>query len=257
MRPRSLPLLLCAALAGGCDFSSLDLTAIDLGLDDDLGDNQIAAGAEDFVSCNQGRECNYLWDQARVWLDENARFAAVPRNETTLTAYSPDPDRYRAEFQYRVTLVPHPGGTAILKVEAFCADQEACEETAVEQVYKLNEYLRNHKRGLAEGVIELADHEEPELPRAAPALAPAAADDAADDGADDDELTELPLAPEYRQGRYQKQASATLEQGGCLKRSKMTLLKSVPGEELYEVECLTGVRHVVFRCAADGCEILE
>jgi len=253
MRPCSLPLLLCAALAGGCDFDSLDLTAIDLGLDEDLGDNQIAAGAKDFVSCNQGRECNYLWGQARAWLDENARFAAVPRNETTLTAYSPDPDRHRAEFQYRVTLVPHPGGTAILKVEAFCADQEACEETVVEQVYKLNEYLRNHKRGLAEGVIDLADYEEPELPRAAPEPAP----DAADDGADDGELTELPLAPEYRQGRYQKRASATLEQGGCLKRSKMTLLKSVPGEELYEVECLTGVRHVVFRCAADGCEILE
>ena len=253
MRPCSFPLLLCAALAGGCDFDSLGLTAIDLGLDEDLGDNQIAAGAKDFVSCNQGRECNYLWGQARVWLDENARFAAVPRNETTLTAYSPDPDRHRAEFQYRVTLVPHPGGTAILKVEAFCADQEACEETVVEQVYKLNEYLRNHKRGLAEGVIDLADYEEPELPRAAPEPAPATADDGADDG----ELTELPLAPEYRQGRYQKRASATLEQGGCLKRSKMTLLKSVPGEELYEVECLTGVRHVVFRCAADGCEILE
>ena len=249
MRPRSLPLLLCAALAGGCDFSSLDLTAIDLGLDDDLGDNQIAAGAEDFVSCNQGRECNYLWDQARVWLDENARFAAVPRNETTLTAYSPDPDRYRTEFQYRVTLVPYPGGTATIKVEAFCADREACEDTPVEQVYKINEYLRNHKRGLAEGVIDLADYEVPELPRAAPAPVTAAADDGA--------LDDLPLAPEYRRGRYQGQASATLEQGGCLERSKMALLKSAPEEELYEVECLTGVRNVVFRCAADGCEILE
>ena len=255
MRHRSLPLLLCAALAGGCDFNGL--MPFDWGLDEDLGDNQIAAGAKDFVSCNQGRECDYLWGQARVWLDENARFAAVPRNETTLTAYSPKPDRHRAEFQYRVTLVPHPGATAILEVEAFCADQEACEETAVEQVYKLNEYLRSHKRGLAEGVIELADYEEPELPHAAPAHLPAAAPAAADGGADDGELTELPLAPEYRQGRYQKQASATLEQGGCLERSKMTLLKLEPGEELYEVECLTGVRHVVFRCATDGCEILE
>ena len=250
MRLRSLPLLLCAALGGGCDFGGLDLMPFDLGLDEDLGDNQVAAGAKDFVSCNQGRECNYLWGRARVWLDENARFAAVPRNETTLTAYSPDPDRHRAEFQYRVTLVPHPGGTAILEVKAFCADQEACEETAVEQVYKLNEYLRNHKRGLAEGVIDLADYEEPELPRAEPERAVTAA-------ADDGELAELPLAPEYRRGRYQERASATLEQGGCLKRSRMTLLKSAPGEELYEVECLTGVRHVVFRCAADGCEILE
>lgn len=250
MRLRSLPLLLCAALAGGCDFGGLDLMPFDLGLDDDLGDNQITAGAKDFVSCNQGRECNYLWGQARVWLDENARFAAVPRNETTLTAYSPDPDRHRAEFQYRVTLVPHPGGTAILKVEAFCADQEACEETVVEQVYKLNEYLRNHKRGLAEGVIDLADYEEPELPRAEPERAAAAA-------ADGGELTELPLAPEYRQGRYHGQARVALEQGGCLDRSRMALLKSAPGEELYEVECLTGVRHVVFRCGADGCEILE
>ena len=247
MRARLLPLLLGAALAGGCD-GGINLSSLDLGLDDDLGDNQIAAGAKDFVTCNQGRECNYLWGQARAWLDENARFAAVPRNETTLTAYSPDPDRHRAEFQYRVTLVPHPGGTALLKVEAFCADQEACEETAVEQVYKLNEYLRNHKRGLAEGVIDLADYEEPELPRAEPGQAPAA---------DDGELAELPLAPEYRQGRYHGQASATLERGGCLKRSKMTLLKLAPGEELYEVECLTGVRHVVFRCAADGCEVLE
>ena len=247
MRLRSLPLLLCAALAGGCDFGDW---MPDLGFGDDAGDSQFAAGAEDFVSCNQGRECNYLWGQARVWLDENARFAAVPRNETTLTAYSPDPDRHRAEFQYRVTLVPHPGGTAILKVEAFCADQEACEETAVEQVYKLNEYLRNHKRGLAEGVIDLADYEEPELPRAEPERAAAAA-------ADDGELAELPLAPEYRQGRYHGQARAALEQGGCLERSSMALLKSAPGEELYEVECLTGVRHVVFRCAADGCEILE
>ena len=247
MRSRSLPLLLCAALAGGCDFGG-GLIPFDWGIDDDLGDNQIAAGAKDFVSCNQGRECNYLWGQARVWLDENARFAAVPRNETTLTAYSPDPDRHRAEFQYRVTLVPHPGGTAILKTEAFCADQEACEETAVEQVYKLNEYLRNHKRGLAEGVIDLADYEEPELPRPEPGRTPAAADG---------ELAELPLAPEYRQGRYHGRARATLEQGGCLERSKMVLLKSAPSEELYEVECLTGVRHVVFRCAADGCEILE
>ena len=249
MRPRFIPLLLCAALAGGCDFGVDDLMPFDLGLDDDLGDNQITAGAKDFVSCNQGRECNYLWGQARVWLDENARFAAVPRNETTLTAYSPDPDRHRAEFQYRVTLVPHPGGTAILKAEAFCADQEACEETAVEQVYKLNEYLRNHKRGLAEGVIDLADYEEPELPRPEPGRTAAAADDG--------ELAELPLAPEYRQGRYHGQARAALEQGGCLERSKMALLKSAKGEELYEVECLTGVRHVVFRCAADGCEILE
>ena len=248
MRSRFLPLLLGAALAGGCDFGGLDLMPFDLGLDDDLGDNQIAAGAKDFVSCNQGRECNYLWGQARAWLDENARFAAVPRNETTLTAYSPDPDRNRDEFQYRVTLVPHPGGTALLKAEAFCADQEACAETAVEQVYKLNEYLRNHKRGLAEGVIDLADYEEPELPRAEPGQPPAA---------DDGELAELPLAPEYRQGRYHGQAHTTLEQASCLKRSKMTLLKSAPGEELYEVECLTGVRHVVFRCAADGCEILE
>ncbi len=248
MRSRLLPLLLGAALAGGCDFGGVDLMPFDLGLDDDLGDNQIAAGAKDFVSCNQGRECNYLWGQARTWLDENARFAAVPRNETTLTAYSPDPDRHRAEFQYRVTLVPHPGGTALLKVEAFCADQEACEETAVEQVYKLNEYLRNHKRGLAEGVIDLADYEEPELPRPEPGRPPAA---------DGGELAELPLAPEYRQGRYHGQARTALEQGGCLERSKMALLKSAPGEELYEVECLTGVRHVVFRCAADGCEILE
>ena len=247
MRFRSLPLLLCAALAGGCDFGDW---MPDLGFGDDAGDSQFAAGAEDFVSCNQGRECNYLWGQARAWLDENARFAAVPRNETTLTAYSPDPDRHRAEFQYRVTLVPHPGGTAILKVEAFCADQEACEDTAVEQVYKLNEYLRNHKRGLAEGVIDLTDYEEPELPRAEPERAAAAA-------ADDGELAELPLAPEYRQGRYHGQARTALEQGGCLERSSMALLKSAPGEELYEVECLTGVRHVVFRCAADGCEILE
>ena len=248
MRSRFLPLLLGAALAGGCDFGGIDLMPFDLGLDDDLGDNQIAAGAKDFVSCNQGRECNYLWGQARVWLDENARFAAVPRNETTLTAYSPDPDRHRDEFQYRVTLVPHPGGTALLKAEAFCANQEACKETAVEQVYKLNEYLRNHKRGLAEGMIDLPDYEEPELPRAEPGRPPAA---------DDGELAELPLAPEYRQGRYPSQARAALEQAACLERSKMTLLKSAPGEELYEVECLTGVRHVVFRCAADGCEVLE
>ena len=249
MRQHLLPLLLCFGLIGGCGvgLDDLDLSAIDLGIGDDTGDNEIEAGAKDFVSCNLGQECDYLWQQARNWLDQNARFSVVPKNEVTLTAYSPEPDQHRAEFQYRVTRIPHEGGIATIKVEAFCSDMDACEDTAVEQVYKINEFLRRHKRALNEGLVELESYEEPELPRAAAPKVEEA------DGA----LSDISLEKEYRRGRYHGQAQEALVGAGCLKQSKMSLLKSDSNEDLYEVSCLTGIRHVVFRCTRDGCSVLQ
>lgn len=249
MRRRFLLLLLCSSLIGGCGLGldDIDLSAIDLGIGEDTGDNEIDAGAKDFVSCNLGQECDYLWQQARIWLDQNARFSVVPKNEVTLTAFSPEPDRHRDEFQYRITRVSHEGGVATLRVEAFCADMEACADTTVEQVYKINEFLRRHKRALNEGLVELERYEEPELPRSAgPKIEE-------DDGA----LSEISLEREYRRGQYHGQAQEALIGAGCLKQSKMSLLKSDGEEDLYEVSCLTGIRQVVFRCTRDGCSVLQ
>ena len=249
MQKRFLPLLLCFGLIGGCGLGldDIDLSALDLGIGEDTGDNEIHAGAKDFVSCNLGQECDYLWQQARIWLDQNARFSVVPKDEVTMTAFSPEPDRHRGEFQYRITRVSHEGGVATVKVEAFCSDMEACEDTAVEQVYKINEFLRRHKRALNEGLVELESYEEPELPRAA---APKIEED-------DGTLSEISLEREYRRGQYHGQAQEALVGAGCLKQSKMSLLKSGGGEDLYEVSCLTGIRHVVFRCTRDGCTVLQ
>ena len=244
MRSKLAATLICTALISGCGLQDLDLLPVDLGLDEDTGDNQITAGAKDFVTCNQGQECDYLWGEAIVWLDENARFPVTPKNETTLTAFNPEPDKHRQLMQYRVTNVPHQGGVATLKVEAFCSDTEACKETSVEQVYKVNNYLRNHKQALAEGRIELSDISEPELPRR---TEPPARGD----------LAEISLAHEYQRGRYQHLAKAHLTGEGCLDQSKMTLLKSQPDEDLYEVNCLTGIRYVVFRCTRDGCTAMK
>lgn len=247
---RHFPLLFfCFGLISGCGvgLDDIDLSAIDLGLGEDDGDNVIEAGAKDFVPCNLGQECDYLWQQARIWLDQNARFSVVPKNEVTLTAFSPEPDRHRAEFQYRITRVSHQGGVATIKVEAFCSDMEACEDTAVEQVYKINEFLRKHKRALNEGLVELESYDEPELPRtAAPKIEE-----------DDSALSDISLEKEYRRGRYHGQAQEALAGAGCLKQSKMSLLKSDGNEDLYEVSCLTGIRHVVFRCTRDGCTVLQ
>ncbi len=244
-----LPLFLCSGLIAGCGvgLDDIDLSAIDLGIGEDTGDNEVEAGAKDFVSCNLGRECDYLWQQARIWLDRNARFSVDPKNEVTMTAFSPEPDRHRTEFQYRVTRVSHQGGVATIKVEAFCSDVEACEDTAVEQVYKINEFLRNHKRALNEGLVELESYGEPELPRVtAPKIEET-------DGA----LSDISLEREYRRGQYHGQAKEALVGAGCLKQSKMSLLKSDGNEDLYEVSCLTGIRHIVFRCTRDGCTVLQ
>ena len=246
MRRLLFPSVLCMALAG-CGLDDLDLSAIDIGIGDDTGDNLVQAGAKDFVSCNQGRECGYLWHAAQAWLEENARFSVRLKNEVTLTAFNEEPDRHRAEHQYRITLVPLDGGVAKIKAEAFCADMEACEDTAVEQVYKINEYLRNHKRALNEGLVEWEAYDEPELPRAA--------DDAPQAG--DPDLDEVAMDQEYRRGKFQAQATAALAGAGCLKQSKMSLLKADAGEDLYEVACLTGIRHIVLRCTQDGCATLE
>ncbi len=240
-----LPLACCVALTG-CSFDDLDLSAIDFGIGDDIGDNQIEAGARDFVTCNQGKECDYLWHQTHGWLAENARFDVVPKNDTTLTAFNDEPDQHRAEFQYRVTQVPLAGGVAKIKVEAFCADVDACEDTTVEQVYKLNEFLRKHKRALNEGLVDFESYDEPELPDT-PAAATAA----------DGELDSIDMTSQYRRGQFQSMATDALTGAGCLKQSKMTLLKSGQGEDLYEVDCLTGIRHIVFRCTRDGCSTLE
>ena len=249
MRSRFLPLLLCFSLASGCGIGldDLDLSAIDIGLGEDTGDNEIEAGARDFVSCNLGQECDYLWQQARVWLDQNARFSVDPKNEVTLTAFSPAPDRYRDEFQYRITKIAHQGGVATIKVEAFCSDMEACGFTTVEQVYKINEFLRNHKRALNEGLVELERYDEPELPRTTTPV----------DEETDSVLSDISLEKEYRRGQFQSQAQDALVGAGCLKQSKMSLLKSDGSEDLYEVSCLTGIRHVVFRCTRDGCSVLQ
>lgn len=245
MRRRLLPLFLSLGLLGGCGvgLDDIDLSKIGLG----GGDNVVEAGAKDFVSCNLGRECDYLWQQARLWLDQNARFSAVPKNEATLTAFSPEPDQNRTEFQYRITRVPHQGGVATIKVETFCTDVEACEDTVVEQVYKINEHLRVHKRALNEGQVEEVDYGEPELPRT-----PAPKDEEPDG-----ELSDISLEKDYRRGRYQDLAKEALVGAGCLKQSKMSLLKSDPGEDLYEISCLTGIRHIVFRCTEDGCTTLQ
>lgn len=249
MRRRFLPLFLCFGLVGGCGvgLDDIDLSAIDLGIGDDTGDNEIEAGAKDFVSCNLGQECDYLWQQARNWLDQKARFSVVPKDEVTLEAFSPEPDQYREEFQYRVTRVPHQGGVATIKVEAFCSDMEACEDTAVEQVYQINNFLRERKRELNEGRVELESYEEPELPRSAVSKIEE------DDGA----FSDISLEREYRRGQYHSQAQEALVGAGCLKQSKMSLLKSDGDEDLYEVSCLTGIRHVVFRCTQDGCTVLQ
>ena len=249
MRRHLLPLFLCFGLIGGCGvgLDDIDLSAIDLGLGEDTGDNEIEAGAKDFVSCNLGQECDYLWQQVRIWLDENARFSVVPKDEVTLTAFSPEPDRHRDEFQYRITRISHQGGVATIRVEAFCTDLEACEDTAVEQVYKINDFLRKHQRALNEGLVELESYEEPELPRSAVSKIEE------DAGA----LSDISLEKEYRRGQYHGQAQEALVGVGCLKQSKMSLLKSDGKEDLYEVACLTGIRHVVFRCTRDGCTVLE
>ena len=249
MRQRLLPLFLCFGLISGCGLGldDIDLSAIDIGLGEDTGDNEIEAGAKDFVSCNLGRECDYLWQQARIWLDQNARFSTVPKDEVTLTAFSPEPDRHRAEFQYRVTRISHQGGVATIKVEAFCADMEACEDTAVEQVYKINDFLRRHKRALNEGLVELEKYAEPELPRSAVSKIEET----------DDTLSDISLERGYRHGQYHSQAQEALVGAGCLKQSRMSLLKSDGKEDLYEVSCLTGIRHVVFRCDRDGCTVLQ
>ena len=249
MRPRFLPLLLCFGLVGGCGIGldDLDLSAIDIGLGDDTGDNEIEAGAKDFVSCNLGQECDYLWQQARFWLEQNAPFYVEPKNEVTLTAFNPEPDQYRDKFQYRVTKIPHQGGVATIKVEAFCSDMEACGFTTVEQVYKINEFLRNHKRALNEGLVELERYDEPELPQTTKLI----------DEETDSTLSDISLEKEYRRGQFHSQAQDALVGAGCLKQSKMSLLKSDSSEDLYEVSCLTGIRHVVFRCTRDGCSVLQ
>ena len=249
MRSRFLPLLLCFGLTGGCGvgLDDLDLSAIDIGLGEDTGDNEIEAGARDFVSCNLGQECDYLWLQARLWLERNARFSVEPKNEVTLEALSPSSDRYRDEFEYRVTKIPSQGGVATLKVEAWCADMETCGFTPVEQVYKINEHLRDHKRALNEGLVELESYDEPELPRTT----------APTDGETDGALSDISLEKEYRRGQFHSQAQDALVGAGCLKQSKMSLLKSDGSEDLYEVSCLTGIRHVVFRCTRDGCSVLQ
>lgn len=249
MRPRFLPLLLCFGLVGGCGIGldDLDLSAIDIGLGEDAGDNEIEAGAKHFVSCNLGRECDYLWQQARAWLDQNARFSVESKNEVTLEALSPASDRHRDEFEYRVTKVPHQGGVATLKVEAWCADMEACGFATVEQVYKINEFLRNHQRALNEGLVELERYDEPELPRTTKLI----------DEETDSALSDISLEKEYRHGQFHSQAQDALVGAGCLKQSKMSLLKSDGSEDLYEVSCLTGIRHVVFRCTRDGCSVLQ
>lgn len=249
MRQRFLFLFFSLGLISGCGIGldDIDLSAIDIGLGEDTGDNEIEAGAKDFVSCNLGQECDYLWQQARFWLDQNARFSADLKNEVTLTAFSPAPDRYRDEFQYRVTKIAHEGGVATIKVEAFCSDTEACGFTTVEQVYKINEFLRNHKRALNEGLVELESYEEPELPRTEPSI----------DEETDSALSGISLEKEYRRGQFHSQAQDALVGAGCLKQSKMSLLKSDGSEDLYEVSCLTGIRHVVFRCTRDGCSVLQ
>ena len=234
-----------ALLLAGCDFGGINLSPFDIGIEEDLGDNIVVEGSKEFVSCNQGSECKYLWGEAFVWLDTNARFAVAERDASTMTAYSPDPDRHKEEVQYRASLVPQPGGVSTIRVEAFCT--EACRKQAVEQMYKFNEYLRNHKRALEQGLVDASGYEEPELPRTA---VPEVDDDPA--------LSDLPLTPEYPQGNHEVRARASLKGAGCLGRSKVTLLRSAKsGEELYEVECLTGVRTMVFRCVRNGCDILK
>ena len=249
MRRRLLPLFLCFGLVGGCGvgLDDIDLSALDLGIGEGTGDNEIEAGAKDFVSCNLGQECEYLWQQARIWLDKNAPFSVVPKNEITMTVFNPEPDQHRDKFQYRITRISHQGGVATIKVEAFCSDMEACEDTAVEQVYKINEFLRRHKRALNEGLVELDRYEEPELPRA----------EASKIEETDAALSDISLEREYRRGQYHSQAQEALVGAGCLKQSKMSLLKSDGDEDLYEVNCLTGIRHVVFRCTRDGCTVLQ
>ena len=249
MRHSLPPLLLSFALLSGCGLDTLDLSTGDFGIGEDVGDNQVEAGAKDFVSCNQGQQCDYLWQQARSWLDDNARFKVTPKSEVEMTAFSPSPDQDREEFQYRITQIPHQDGVAAIKVEAFCGDLEACEDTAVEQVYKINEHLRNHKRAIEEGIVELSGYEEPELPqRKATASTPEE---------DDGTFGQLSLKQEYRRGQFRGQATQALAGAGCLKQSKMTLLRSATGEDLYEIDCLTGIRHIVFRCNRDGCAVLE
>ena len=249
MRPRFLPLFLCFGLIGGCGVGLDDINLSAIGIGGEEVDSEIAAGAADFVSCNLGQECDYLWEQARFWLDENARFSVELKNEVTLTAFSPAPDKHRDEFQYRITKISHEGGVATIKAEAFCSDQEACGTLPVEQVYKINEFLRNHKRALNEGVVEVEDFDAPELPRVE---TPAALED-------DGTLAEMSqeLEKEYRRGQYHDQARDALAGAGCLKQSKMSLLKSGGGEDLYEVSCLTGIRQIVFRCTRDGCSVLQ
>ena len=249
MQQRFLPLFLCFGMLGGCGIGldDIDLSALDLGIGEDTDDNEIQVGAKDFVSCNLGQECDYLWQQARTWLDQNARFSVVPKNEITMAAFSPEPDQHRDEFQYRITRVSHEGGVATIKVEAFCSDMEVCEDTSVEQVYKINEFLRRHKRALNEGLVELERYEEPELPRV----------EVSEIEESDDALSNISLGREYRRGQYHGQAQEALVGAGCLKQSKMSLLKSDGDEDLYEVRCLTGIRHVVFRCTRDGCTVLQ
>ena len=249
MRIHLLPAVLLTCLSTSCAVvEDLDLSAIDFGIDEDTGDNVVAASARDFATCNAGKECNYLWSQAQIWLEENARFQVELKNETTLTAYNDVPDKHRQEFQYRITRVPMAGGVAKLHVESFCADLEACKDTTVEQVHKINTFLRAHKRALAEGHVELEGYEEPELPQGGTV---------AELPPESETLPDLSVEREYRQGRFQGQAKESLAGAGCLEQSKMVLLKSDGEEDLYDVECLTGIREIVFRCNRDGCSTLE
>ena len=249
MRHSLPPLLLGFAMLRGCGIDSLNLSTADFGIGEDVGDNQVEAGAKDLVSCRQGKQCDYLWQRARLWLDDNARFKVVPKSETEMTAFSPAPDQNREEFQYRITMIPHEGGVASIKVEAFCGDLDTCKDTAVEQVYKINEHLREHKKALDEGLIDLPGYDEPELPQREAGASTSTEDDGA--------LSRLSLSREYRRGQFQGQATEALAGAGCLKQSEMSLLKSEAGEDLYEVDCLTGIRHIVFRCNRDGCSVLE
>ena len=241
MRAFRILLPLTAALAGcGTD---LDPTAT--GVSKDIGDNTVVEGAKDFVSCNQGIECRYLWEQARAWLDENARFD-VAEKDGQLAAYSPSPDEHQDEVQYRVSQEPRAGGVATLKVETFCIDDAACRKEIYEQAYQLNEYLRAHKRALAHGIVEVEEYAAPELPR-----------ESAPD--DDPRLAEFTLAPgAYPAGRHAERARATLAEEGCLAQSRLTLLRRAEaGDELYEAECLSEVRALLFRCGRAGCDLLR
>ena len=244
MRPPRISLLLAAVLLAACAADELDPAA---GIGEDVGDNTVVDGARDFVSCNQGVECQYLWSEAYAWLAENADFDVGEEDARTLVSFSPEAEG-GAQIQYRVHLEPAAGGVATIRVETFCTDADACRGETFEQAYRLNEYLRNHKRALAGGVVEMAEDAIPELPRRG--------GDAADD---DPRLAGMELAPaDYPQGNHEARAREALEEAGCLERSTLTLLRAAEaGDELYEAECLTEVRAMVLRCGRAGCDTLR